>query len=382
MSQLKDLTNIGTADIIGTIIAAGFWFYLAILISPESYGELFYLLSITGIVSYLTLIGSKNTITVYLAKKIQIQSTFNFISLIGALIGFIILFLIFDRIDIGFLVIGYTINNLVIGELFGKKEYKSYLKYILVQKVSTPIFGISFLLGFGIDGVIYGLALTYTAFYFRIIKNFKEIKIDFSLLSKRKGFIINNYFIVLTGSFHGQIDKLIIMPILGSALLGNYSLSLQLIAVMMIFTSILFKYMIPEEASGKNIKQIQKMIISSSIGLTLFGFFIVPNILPIIFPEYLDVVDSIKIMSLAIAPISIVKIYTSKFLALEKSKFIMIGMIISISVLSPTMIIFGQAYGISGIASSYVLATIIQATYFIIVSKIVLKNSKKIIIKT
>jgi O-antigen/teichoic acid export membrane protein len=221
------------------------------------------------------------------------------------------------------------------------------------------------------------LALTYTAFYFRIIKNFKEIKIDFSLLSKRKGFIINNYFIVLTGSFHGQIDKLIIMPILGSALLGNYSLSLQLIAVMMIFTSILFKYMIPEEASGKNIKQIQKMIISSSIGLTLFGFFIVPNILPIIFPEYLDVVDSIKIMSLAIAPISIVKIYTSKFLALEKSKFIMIGMIISISVLSPTMIIFGQAYGISGIASSYVLATIIQATYFIIVSKIVLKNSKK-----
>ncbi len=377
MSQLKDLTNIGTADIIGTIIAAGFWFYLAILISPESYGELFYLLSITGIVSYLTLIGSKNTITVYLAKKIQIQSTFNFISLIGELIGFIILFLIFDRIDIGFLVIGYTINNLVIGELFGKKEYKSYLKYILVQKVSTPIFGISFLLGFGIDGVIYGLALTYTAFYFRIIKNFKEIKIDFSLLSKRKGFIINNYFIVLTGSFHGQIDKLIIMPILGSALLGNYSLSLQLIAVMMIFTSILFKYMIPEEASGKNIKQIQKMIISSSIGLTLFGFFIVPNILPIIFPEYLDVVDSIKIMSLAIAPISIVKIYTSKFLALEKSKFIMIGMIISISVLSPTMIIFGQAYGISGIASSYVLATIIQATYFIIVSKIVLKNSKK-----
>jgi O-antigen/teichoic acid export membrane protein len=377
MNQLKGLTSIGTADIIGSCISAGFWFYLAILISPKGYGELHYLLSIAGIVSYLTLIGSKNTITVYLAKKIQIQSTFNFISLIGALIGFIILFLIFDRIDIGFLVIGYTINNLVIGELFGKKEYKSYLKYILVQKVSTPIFGISFLLGFGIDGVIYGLALTYTAFYFRIIKNFKEIKIDFSLLSKRKGFIINNYFIVLTGSFHGQIDKLIIMPILGSALLGNYSLSLQLIAVMMIFTSILFKYMIPEEASGKNIKQIQKMIISSSIGLTLFGFFIVPNILPIIFPEYLDVVDSIKIMSLAIAPISIVKIYTSKFLALEKSKFIMIGMIISISVLSPTMIIFGQAYGISGIASSYVLATIIQATYFIIVSKIVLKNSKK-----
>ena len=369
MNQLKSLTNIGTADIIGTGISAGFWFYLAILISPESYGELHYLLSIAGIVSYLTLIGSQNTITVYVAKKIQIQSTFNFISLVSSIFGFIILFLIFDRIDIGFLVLGYTINNLVIGELFGKKEYKNYLKYILIQKISSPIFGISFFLGFGIEGVIYGLALSYTAFYFRIIKIFKEIKIDFSLLSKRKGFIINNYFIALTGTFHGQIDKLIVMPILGSVVLGNYALSLQIIGVMMIITSILFKYMVPEESSGRSIKQIQKILIITSIGLTLIGLFIVPNIVPIIFPEYLDSVESIRIMSLAIIPMSIVKIYTSKFLALEKSKFIIISLIISLSVLTPTMIIFGQLYGVSGIAASFVISTIIQSTYFFIANK-------------
>ena len=369
MNQLKSLTNIGTADIIGTGISAGFWFYLAILISPESYGELHYLLSIAGIVSYLTLIGSQNTITVYVAKKIQIQSTFNFISLVSSIFGFIILFLIFDRIDIGFLVLGYTINNLVIGELFGKKEYKSYLKYILIQKISTPIFGIGFLLGFGVDGVIYGLALTYTAFYFRIIKNFKEIKINFLLLSKRKGFIINNYFIALTGTFHGQIDKLIIMPILGSAILGNYALSLQIIGVMMIITSIFFKYMVPEESSGKNIKQIQKIMIISSVGFTLLGLFVVPSILPIIFPEYLESVDSIRIMSLSIIPMSIIQIYTSKFLALEKSKFIIISLIISLSVLTPTMIVFGQWYGVSGIAAAFVISTIIQSTYFIISNK-------------
>ena len=369
MNQLKSLTNIGTADIIGTGISAGFWFYLAILISPESYGELHYLLSIAGIVSYLTLIGSQNTITVYVAKKIQIQSTFNFISLVSSIFGFIILFLIFDRIDIGFLVLGYTINNLVIGELFGKKEYKNYLKYILIQKISTPIFGISFFLGFGIEGVIYGLALSYTAFYFRIIKIFKEIKIDFSLLSKRKGFIINNYFIALTGTFHGQIDKLIIMPILGSAILGNYALSLQIIGVMMIITSIFFKYMVPEESSGKNIKQIQKIMIISSVGFTLLGLFVVPSILPIIFPEYLESVDSIRIMSLSIIPMSIIQIYTSKFLALEKSKFIIISLIISLSVLTPTMIVFGQWYGVSGIAAAFVISTIIQSTYFIISNK-------------
>ena len=369
MNQLKSLTRIGTADIIGTGISASFWFYLAILISPENYGELHYLLSIVGIVSYLTLIGSQNTITVYVAKKIQIQSTFNFISLVSSIFGFIILFLIFDRIDIGFLVLGYTINNLVIGELFGKKEYKNYLKYILIQKISTPIFGISFFLGFGIEGVIYGLALTYSAFYFRIIKIFKDIKIDFSLLSKRKGFIINNYFIALTGTFHGQVDKLIVMPILGSVILGNYALSLQIIGVMMIITSIFFKYMVPEQSSGKNIKQLQKILIISSVGLTLLGLLVVPSILPMIFPEYLDSIDSIRIMSLGIIPMSIIQIYTSKFLALEKSKFIIISLVVSLSVLIPTMIIFGKWYGVSGIAISFVISTIIQSTYFFIVNK-------------
>jgi O-antigen/teichoic acid export membrane protein len=189
------------------------------------------------------------------------------------------------------------------------------------------------------------------------------------LLSKRKGFIINNYFIALTGTFHGQIDKLIIMPILGSAILGNYALSLQIIGVMMIITSIFFKYMVPEESSGKNIKQIQKIMIISSVGFTLLGLFVVPSILPIIFPEYLESVDSIRIMSLSIIPMSIIQIYTSKFLALEKSKFIIISLIISLSVLTPTMIVFGQWYGVSGIAAAFVISTIIQSTYFIISNK-------------
>jgi|TARA_B110000438_G_scaffold258093_1_gene266575 O-antigen/teichoic acid export membrane protein len=378
MNQLKSLTKIGIADIIGTGISAGFWIFLASLISPETYGELHYFLSIAAVVSYLTLIGSQNTITVYVAKKIQIQSTFNFLSLISAIVGFLILFLIFERVDIGLLVIGYTVNNLVIGELFGKKEYKSYFKYILIQKITTPIFGISFFLGFGIEGVIYGLALTYTAFYFRIIKVFKEVKIDFLLLRKRKGFIVNNYFIALTGTLHGQIDKLIVMPILGSAILGNYSLSLQIINILMIVTSILFKYMVPEEASGKNIKQIRKILIINSMGLTLIGLFVVPEILPIVFPEYSESIDAIKIMSLGIIPMSVVQIYTSKFLALEKSKFIMISIVVFLTALTPSMIIFGDWYGVSGIAMAFVISTIIQAIFFYIVNRKWNKKQDKI----
>jgi len=369
MRQIKNLVNIGTGDIIGNIISAGFWIYLAILINPESYGELHYLISIVGIVSYLTFFGSQHTITVYIAKKIEIQSTFNFISLIAGIFGFLVLFLIFNRLDMGFLVLGYTMSNLVIGELLGKKEFKGYLKYILIQKSLTPILGIGFFLIFGMEGLIYGLALSYIGFSFRIIKNFKNIKIDFSSLSNKKGFIINNYFTTLSGTFHGHIDKIIIMPIIGASVLGNYSLSLQIISMMTIGTSILFKYILPQEASGNDVKKMKKLLVFSSIIMTFIGFFIVPIILPIVFPKYLDAIDAIRIMSLGLIPMSIVKIYTSKFLALEKSRFILIGLVISLSILIPTMILFGTWYGIMGVATSFVLATIIQSVYFFIMSK-------------
>ena len=369
MSGIKSLARIGTGDIIGNSISAIFWFYLAILITPEGFGELHYLLSIVGIVTYVTLIGSQNTIIVYTAKKIPIQSTFNFISLIGGILGFVVLFFMFNRIDIGFLVLGYIINNLVIGELLGKKEFNHYLKYILIQKILTPILGLGLFFGFGIEGVIYGLALSYIAFSFRIVKSFRENRINFSLLSKRKGFIFNNYLSVLTGTFQGQVDKLIIMPIIGASVLGNYSLSLQIITIMTIGTSVLFKYILPQEASGNDVKKIKKLLVFSSIIMTFIGFFIVPIILPTIFPKYLDAVDAIRIMSLGLIPMSIVKIYTSKFLALEKSRFILIGLVISLSVLIPTMILFGTWYGIMGVAISFVLATIIQSVYFFIISK-------------
>jgi len=369
MKQIKNLLNIGSGDIIGSGITAAFWFYLATLMNPDSFGELHYFISIAGIVSYFTLIGSQNTITVYVAKKIPIQSTFNFISLIGGIIGFVILYILFQRIDIGFLVFGYIIYNLATGELLGKQEYKNYFKYIIIQKILTPVLGLSLFFILDIQGVIYGLSISYIFFSVLIIKNFSKVKIDFKLLYPRKGFIINNYLNGLSGTLHGQVDKIIVMPILGASLLGNYSLSLQIISMMMIFSAILYKYMLPQETAGHNIDQIKKLLIFSSIILTIIGFFIVPMILPSIFPKYTDAIEPIKIMSFSIIPMSICKIYTSKFLSMEKSKVIFIGSITSTAILIPTMIAFGIWFDISGIAASFVLATVIQASYYYVSAK-------------
>lgn len=362
--QLKNITSIGIADIIGSGITGVFWFYLATLLEPESYGEIHYIIAIAGIASYICLVGTQNTLTVYVAKNIPIQSTLNFISLILGILCFIILSLFLDMTSGALLVFGYIMSNLAIGLILGKRKYNVYMKYVLLQKFLTPVLGLGLYFTLGVEGVIYGLALTYIGYSFIIFKEFKITKIDFTLLRTRKKFILYNYLYMLTGPAHSHIDKIIIMPILGAAILGNYALTLQIISFMMIFSQVFYKYFLPQESAGYNIEKTKKMLIIISILMTIVGYFLVPLILPTVFPKYEESVEAIKIMSLSLIPMSIVTIYTSKFFALEKSKIVLIGLTISVGILIPSMLILGRLYEINGVAAAFVIATVFQAGYF------------------
>jgi len=68
---VKGILSIGISDIIGTGISGSFWFILASLIEPNEFGEIFYYIGIATIVSYISLIGTQNTIIVYVAKKVK-----------------------------------------------------------------------------------------------------------------------------------------------------------------------------------------------------------------------------------------------------------------------------------------------------------------------
>ena len=72
IKKFKGLTTIGVADIAGNGISAIFWFFLATLIEPESYGEIFYYIWIASMAGAFVMIGAQNTITVYTSKNIKI----------------------------------------------------------------------------------------------------------------------------------------------------------------------------------------------------------------------------------------------------------------------------------------------------------------------
>ena len=43
---IKDISAVGSADVLGTVMSAAFWFYLASQIEPSSYGEIGWFLGI------------------------------------------------------------------------------------------------------------------------------------------------------------------------------------------------------------------------------------------------------------------------------------------------------------------------------------------------
>ncbi|MDC0205092.1 hypothetical protein OAJ58_00890 [Nitrosopumilus sp.] len=368
--QIKNFSSILFADGIGAIFTAIFWILFASLIEPEQYGEIAFLLGIASFVTTISIIGTQETLTVYLAKKVKIESTFYFLGLVIGIISSLVVLLIFYRLDLIFLIFAYMINVLAIGELLGKKLYKSYAKYVLIQKISTLILGLGFFYLFGIDGILYALAITYVMYAIRIFQGFKNSKINFSLLKPRKGFIATNYTLVVTTGLQSQLDKFIIAPLLGFALLGNYALALQIIGIMMIFPSVLFKFILPQDSSKVSNKKFKQISILISVLIAITGFLLAPILIPELFPKYTDVILAIQIMSFNVIVATINYIRTSKFLGLEKSKYLLMNKIIQILVLVSGMVILGTTYGITGLAVAFVLNSLSSLIFLTIIEKI------------
>ena len=372
----KDLVSIGRANLLGNGISAIFWFSLASLINPEEYGQIHYFLAIAGMAQLLSLISTTNALQVYVAKNIKIHSTLFFISIIAGIVSSLVVFLFFSRTDTSLLVLGYIIFELSNGFLLGKKLFSNYAKFFLTQKILTVIFGFGLYFTFGVDGIIFGLVLSYVPYIWILVNEFRNTRIDFSLLKPRKGFLINNYGINISSAVGGQIDKLILAPLLGFELLGNYSLAMQFLVILLLLPTIVFKYLLTQDSSGKNTKNLKKNTIFASIGLAVFGIVVLPMIIPVLFPNYIDTVIAIQIVSVVIVPSTIGMFYDSKLLSIEKSKFIVISKCIGVFTMIFGFLILGPIYGMIGLAVTLVISSCLQTLVVIIASKTIRYEEK------
>ena len=361
ISGLKNIGIIGIGNLVGSAISALFWIYLAALLGAENYGELGYYISIAGLATSISFIGGPMAITVLTAKKVKIESTIYLFSITASIVSSVVLYLAFTNIGLSVYVLGAVIYNLAVAELLGRKFYKKYSIYFISQKILFVVFSLIFYYIIGPEGVLLGIGLSFLPFVERIYRGFKDTTLDFPLLKTKIKFISNNFFLDLSWILDRQIDKLLIGPLFGFTILGNYYLAIQLLNMLAVFPEIVAKYTLPEDSSGTNTKKIKLLTVLFSVVLALIGIFIVPQVLPILFPEYAGTLEVVPIISLCIIPTTISTLYISQFLGNEKSGHLVLTSIISIIVLVIGILSLGQMFGMFGLAYSLLISDIVRA---------------------
>ena len=364
---LRSISQIGAATAGGNAIAAFFWIYMADLMGQEDYGELGYLLSIAAIASTISIVGGQWTMSVYTAKGVRIESSLYFISIITSTVTAIVLYFLFENVGIGVYVIGVVIFNLFVAEILGKKRYKTYSKIFFLQKIILVTLAILLYYILGAEGVLLAYGISFLVFTSRIISTLRNHEFNFGLLRQRFKFWMFNYIIQLSNSARAQIDILLIGPLFGFTLVGNYFLGLQVVGLFLILPLIIFKYTLPQDSSGSSTKQIKIIAIVASIGFALLGIFVAPEVILFALPEYADTVELIPLLSLAIIPRTVTTMLMSEFLGKENNMHLLVGNLIAFSIVVLGILYLPEYFDIVGLAIAYVLSVTIQTIYLLII---------------
>ncbi len=368
--KIKDLVSIGIGDLVATVILGFFWFYLAAELGPKIFGEITYLISIAQIVSVIALLGAGNMLAVYLAKNIKIDSTIYLMTLIAGIISSVVIFFILEDLGVSFLVLGLVVFGLISSELIGKKLFQKNAKLIILHRTLMVIFSLGLYFLIGPSGIIIGYALSFFLYIPRIIHGFRENKVNFVLIKERTHFLYASYSQSLIGALsNNTLDKVLIGPIFGFILLGNYSLGVQFFGLLVIIPGVVVQYLIPHDASGVENKRLKKMIVLGSIGFAVLGFTIGPEFISFFFTKFTDASDIMRIMSIAVVPHTIAFLYYSKFLGAEKSKRFLISTTVRLVTHIVLLMIFGIWWGAIGIAIAFVVGATAGAVFSYIVDK-------------
>ena len=360
--QRKGLGTIASSDILGSAITAIFWFFLASVIKPDEYGEIFYIISIASIAFSLSNVGTENNTIVFTAKRKNLEPTLTTISLLFGTVSSLVLIIIFYQTDIIILLFGYIINSLSLGYLIGRRFYSKYGIFLLSQKILTVILGVSFFYLFGADGIISALGISYFGFLIIIINYYRKTPLNFQGFKKNLPFILHNYSLKAIGIFKGNIDKLIIVPLIGFSFLGNYALALQFVAVLSIGNSFFSKYLLTHDSRDVPNKTLKKYYILLNICVAISASISLPIVVPYFFPEFTDI-SILGIMCLAVIPIGIITVQTSELLGHEMGKPNVIGAIIASTIAILGMLLLVPLIGATGAAIVFLLTPTGQAAY-------------------
>jgi O-antigen/teichoic acid export membrane protein len=362
LTSQKGLIYIVLGNLLGATLTGGFWLLLATIQSVEEYGKTNYEVAIASLAASAALLGLNTTVTSYLAKgssKINIQA--NQVVLISGGIAAVVV----SFVDwyLSAFVIGMTFWMMSTYELLGKKQYKQYAMTIIGARGSQMILSIGLFYVLGVMGIILGFAISFLLFSQRYFISTKQFSLIFDEVKSKMKFASHAYSFNMSNAFLMYFDKLVILPLFGYAILGYYQLGFQFLLFLGMIPISFYQYLLSEESSGLRKTKVRLVGILVSVCLTVVLFASSPWIVQTFFPHFENSIDAIRIMSIGIIPMMIVWILNSRFLTVEKTRYVLIGSAVYVSLQMSLIVQLGNVMGVVGLALAVILALSAQAAF-------------------
>ena len=328
----------------------------------HEYGQINYVIAIGSLASSVSLLGLNTAVTTLVPqghKKIDVQA--NQVILISATVCAIIASL-FNWL-LGLFVMGMAFWMMSSYELLSRKRYRKYAINIIGSRGSQLVLSIILYSFFGLQGIIIGFIISFFAFSITYFKTIPQFSKNFDKTAKEFKTSLHLYSYNLSNALLLYFDKLIIAPIYGYTILGYYQLGFQFLMFFSMISVSFYQYLIPEESSGSKRNKLRLYGIALSIIITILVFVLAPVILQVFFPNYINSLNSIRILSFGIIPMMITSMLNSKFLAMKLTRYVLFSSITYQVTQIILIVILGKQYGTDGISMSVVIAMLFQITF-------------------
>jgi len=350
--SIKNFSHVGIGRIIATTLHVLFYLVIAALLDPEVYGELFVILALAGTFSTVSLFGLNISMQVYSAKK-NYEITNQIITLFIILTTSAALILVTINQIAAFLCIAISFFAMTQSHLLGLKQYKKFMIYSTIKSGTSFIIPILLYFIFDINGIIFGMAISNFIASIPFLKNlsfrsFTGLKNNFKVL-------VNNFGVHAGGTLPFMLDKLLIAPFFGFFIVGIYTFNLQVFIALGVLPGILNQYLISEESSGVRHRKLSLVVVSSSFVLAVIAIILAPVLVPIFYPLYVEGIESLQILVIAIIPLSIGVVFSSRLLGQESTR-IGLTSIVHIGSMLILLVVLGEIYGLVGLSVAVLIS--------------------------
>jgi len=358
----KIFSTLGISQIANTLLNALFWFFLASFLLKEEYGELGYFFSIAGLASVAAMLGLDRTLVVFSAKKENIFYPVYFLAIVSSLVSSIVVYVLIQNIFVSVLIFSLTLFALHLANLNSQKKFILLAKTQILRRVLAIVLPLSLYPILGINGIILGAAFGSMLF----LKDFYNVfkKMDFSLFALRSklNFMFSNYFSKLIPTIGTNIDKIIIGTVFGYTTLANFHFAMQYFLLLNFIPTVLTIYLLPFESEGTHKTSVKYFGVLISVALVFLSVILAPFVVNSIFPQFLESLLAMQIMSISLIPIVISQLFEISYMANQKSKLIIIST--SIQAGSYLILLLLLSYmDIFGFALAFLISTVLRCIF-------------------